>query len=131
MSTRVLLCDDSGAMLALLERRIKEVCTLGFEVVGKAKDGNECIIKYNTLKPDLVLLDITMPNKDGRECLQELLIQNPTAKVVMVSAVMDDQVRNACLAAGAKAFISKGDLISAQDFMSKILPVIQPIVMAA
>lgn len=128
MSTRVLLCDDSGVILALLEKRLKDQ---GFEVVGKAKDGNDCIAKYNSLKPDLLLLDITMPNKDGRETLEEIIADNPAAKIIMVSAILDEEVQKGCLQAGAKAFISKGDISSVDDFKTKVLPVIQPVLLAA
>ncbi|MEK6628288.1 MAG: response regulator [Bdellovibrionota bacterium] len=128
MSTRVLLCDDSGVILTLLEKRLKDI---GYEVVGKAKDGNECITKYKMLKPDLLLLDITMPNKDGRECLEELMLLDPKAKIVMVSAVLDEEVQRSCLEAGAKAFINKGNISSIDDFKNKVLPIIQPIILAA
>lgn len=128
MSVRVLLCDDSGVILGLLERRLKDV---GFEVVGKAKDGNDCIKQYKTLKPDLLLLDITMPNKDGREALEELLIYDPAAKIVMVSAILDEEVQKSCLEGGAKGFINKGDITTPEDFQTKVILIIQPIIEAA
>ena len=128
MSVRVLLCDDSVVILALLDRRLKDA---GFEIVGKAKDGDDCIKQYKKLKPDLLLLDITMPNKDGRECLEELIEYDSDAKIVMVSAILDEEVQKSCIEAGARAFINKGDISSADDFQTKVLPIIQPIVLAA
>lgn len=128
MSKRVMLCDDSAVILALLEKRLKDH---GFEIVGKAKDGVECVAKYPTLKPDLLLLDITMPNKDGRETLDEIMVMDPGAKIIMVSAILDEEVQKSCLAAGAKAFIGKGDISSVEDFKTKVLPVIQPVLLAA
>ncbi len=128
MSTRVLLCDDSAVILTLLEKRLKDI---GYEIVGKARDGNECVTKYKMLKPDLLLLDITMPNKDGTECLEELMALDPKAKIIMVSAVMDIEVQKTCLKVGAKAFINKGNISSIDDFKKKVLPIIQPIILAA
>lgn len=128
MSSRVLLCDDSAVILALLEKRLKDQ---GYEIVGKAKDGNECVEKFKALKPDLLLLDITMPNKDGRETLDELMAFDKSAKIIMISAILDEDVQRSCLEAGAKAFINKSDVSSVDDFKTKVLPVIQPVLLAA
>jgi len=79
----------------------------GFEVVGIGKDGNQGVDLFRALRPDLVLLDITMPNKDGRECLEEILAEDPLARVIMVTAIRDDSVVKACLEAGALGYVRK------------------------
>ena len=66
---RILIVDDAAFMRMML----KDILTKGgFEIAGEAADGNEAVAKYNELKPDLVTLDITMPNKDGIQALKEI-----------------------------------------------------------
>ncbi|NUM87796.1 MAG: response regulator [Bdellovibrionales bacterium] len=126
---KILLCDDNKTILTLFERRFQES---GHEIVGKARDGDEGIKLYRELKPDLVLLDITMPNKDGRECLAEILGIDPSARVVMLTGLMDEAVKKDCLARGARAFISKSkSSASLEDFRANVLSVIDPILKAA
>lgn len=119
---RVLLCDDSGMILTLLSKRMKD---LGFEIVGKAKDGEEGIKSYIELRPDLMLLDITMPNKDGRECLQAIMAHDKDAVVLMVSALQDQTVVDECIKMGAKGFVNKNKLFDENQFKSDIEPVIK------
>ncbi|MEK6553748.1 MAG: response regulator [Bdellovibrionota bacterium] len=120
----ILLCDDSNVMLSLFERRL---VAAGYKVVGKARDGFECIELYKRMRPDLVLLDITMPNKDGRECLVELLTLDSAASVIMVSAVADGEVQTNCMNVGAKAFISKARLRSDEEFKTNVLDTLQSV----
>ncbi len=119
--SKVLLCDDSVVILRILEHR---VVGCGQEVVGKARDGEECVELYKKLSPDLLLLDITMPNMDGREVLHEIMSENPQAVVIMVSGVSDSTIREQCLKEGARAFIRKEDLNSDVSFNSRVLPVL-------
>ena len=119
-----MICDDSPTILRLLETKLKAA---GHEVVGSAKDGEEGIKIYSETKPDIAILDITMPNKDGRECLAAILEMHPSAKVIMVSAIKDEAVVKACLNAGAKAFTSKSHLLKPDEFKINILDVIDQI----
>ncbi|MFZ3229221.1 MAG: response regulator [Pseudobdellovibrio sp.] len=118
----ILLCDDSNMILTLLDKRLRDA---GFNIVGKAKDGDECIKLYNEIKPDLLLLDITMPNKDGRECLSDLIKSSPLAKIIMISALADQAIHDECINLGAKAFISKSNLSTPDDFEKKVLTIIR------
>ncbi len=102
--TRVLIIDDSPTIQRVV---ISHVESAGGQVVGTATDGDEGILKFKELKPELVLLDITMPNKDGRECLKEILLIDARARVVMLSAISSPEVIKECLALGAKAFLDK------------------------
>ena len=73
---RILIVDDAAFMRMML----KDILTKGgFEIAGEAADGNEAVAKYNELKPDLVTLDITMPNKDGIQALKEIKAADPHA----------------------------------------------------
>jgi two-component system chemotaxis response regulator CheY len=118
---RILICDDSNVMRTLLERKLTDG---GHTVVAKGKDGDEGIKLFSEHKPDVVLLDITMPNRDGRECLKEILHQHPAAKAIMLSALKDDAVIQECLKVGAKAFVSKSNLHNDDEFKKEILNVI-------
>lgn len=101
---RVLIVDDAAFMRVCL-RRILE--GNDFEVVGEAKNGLEAVSKYCILKPDIVTMDITMPDMDGVEALIEIKKQDPAAKVVMISALgQESWVRNAVMN-GAKGFVVK------------------------
>lgn len=119
-----MICDDSPTILNLLERKLKAA---GHEIVGMAKDGEEGIKIYSEVKPDIAILDITMPNKDGRECLAGILEMDALAKVIMVSAIQDEAVIAACLRDGAMAFSSKGQLLKVDEFKTNILDVIDQI----
>jgi len=80
---------------------------MGHEVAGVGSDGKEGIELYKSTKPDIVLLDVTMPNMDGRQCLREILQIDASAHVMMVSAVSTAEVKEQCLSAGAKDFVDK------------------------
>ncbi len=109
----------------------KRLTDLGFTIVGKAKDGNDGIQQYKILRPDLLLLDITMPNKDGREALEEIIKFDARAKIVMVSAIYDEEIQKSCLEHGAMGFINKSDIATKDEFDSKVMRVLEPIVKAA
>ena len=80
----ILIVDDAAFMRMML----KDILTKGgFDVAGEAADGNEAVQKYQELKPDLVTLDITMPNKDGIQALKEIKSIDPNATCVMCSAM--------------------------------------------
>ena len=120
---RVLIVDDSKTFQKLIEHQLKGQ----FHIVGKGSSGIEGYDLFQSLKPDLVLLDIVMPNCGGKECLQKILASNPQANVIMVSSVGDDATIQECLKLGAKAFVRK-DQISQSDtglspFLTTVLKV--------
>jgi two-component system chemotaxis response regulator CheY len=100
----ILIADDAEFMRSMLRQIIED---MGWSVVAEAADGHEAIEKYRTCRPDLVLLDITMPNLDGPEALRSILAENSEAQVVMITALgQKDQVLQA-IKAGARDFIIK------------------------
>ena len=104
MGNKVLLVDDA----AFMRMMIKEVLTKnGFEVVGEAENGAIAVEKYNELTPDLVIMDITMPELNGIEALKQIKEKNADAKVIMCSAMGQQSMVIEAIQAGAKDFIVK------------------------
>ena len=99
-----MIADDSVAIRQLL----KDIISMGeHELVGEAKDGAEAVEKFNTIKPDLLLLNLSMPEKDGLTVLKEIKGTNPDAKIIVLSGDNSKEVINQCLEAGAVSFIPK------------------------
>jgi two-component system chemotaxis response regulator CheY len=104
MAKTVVIVDDSKFIIDMLTKFFKE--TLHFSVIGTGTNGNDAIELYRTLKPDLLSLDICMPNKDGIEVIQDLIGEFPDARILIVSAVRGETLID-CVQAGAADFISK------------------------
>ena len=80
MATRVLIVDDA----AFMRMMVKDILSKnGYEIVGEAENGMKALEKYQELKPDLVTMDITMPEMDGITAVKEIKKVDPAAKVVM------------------------------------------------
>lgn len=104
MSAKVLIVDDA----AFMRMMIKDILTKnGFEVVGEANDGAQAVEKYKELFPDVVTMDITMPEKDGITALKEIKSFDPNAKIIMCSAMGQQSMVIDAIQAGAKDFIVK------------------------
>ncbi|MGG0657945.1 response regulator [Rummeliibacillus pycnus] len=104
MSKRILIVDDA----AFMRMMIKDILTKnGFEVVGEAGDGAQAVEKYNELKPDLVTMDITMPEMDGIAALKTIKEKDPGAIIIMCSAMGQQAMVIDAIQAGAKDFIVK------------------------
>ncbi|MBS4193994.1 response regulator [Lederbergia citri] len=104
MANRILIVDDA----AFMRMMIKDILVKnGFEVVGEAVDGAQAVEKYNELKPDLVTMDITMPEMDGITALKEIKANDPAAKIIMCSAMGQQAMVIDAIQAGAKDFIVK------------------------
>lgn len=101
---RVLIVDDAAFMrMAIKNILVKN----GFEVVGEAENGKMGCEKYAELKPDVVTMDITMPEMDGVKALKVIKQYDPTAKVVMITAMGQESMVKDAIISGAKGFIVK------------------------
>ena len=112
MSTRprVLLADDYPDMV----RAVSRLLALDCEIVGSVADGSTLLEVAQRLQPDVIVLDVNLPNVESLEACREIKRMNPTTKVIMFTAVADPDTSEAFLGAGASAFVSKasGDLLS-------------------
>ena len=104
MAKNMLVCDDA----AFMRMMIKDILTKnGYVVVGEAENGAKAVEKYNETKPDLVLMDITMPEMDGIQALKKIKEGDPGAMVIMCSAMGQQAMVIESIQSGAKDFIVK------------------------
>lgn len=104
MAGKILIVDDA----AFMRMMIKDVLTKnGFEVIGEAENGKIAVERYNELRPDLVIMDITMPEMNGIDSLKGIKAINKDALVVMCSAMGQQAMVIEAIQAGAKDFIVK------------------------
>lgn len=102
--TRILLADDSAYMRGVLKRILSDLPDLTFVEAG---DGQDAVETYRRDRPDLVLMDIIMPRKNGIEALRAIRDEDGKARVLIVSAVGQEVVMREALDAGAAGFIVK------------------------
>ncbi|WP_296460338.1 response regulator [uncultured Acetatifactor sp.] len=104
MAKNILICDDAAFMRMMIKNVLAKG---GYNVVGEAENGAKAVEKYKELSPDLVLMDITMPEMDGIQALKEIKAIDGGAKVIMCSAMGQQAMVVESIQAGAKDFIVK------------------------
>lgn len=104
MNQTVLVCDDAIFMRTMISDILSQA---GFEVVGEAESGLQAVQKYRMLKPDLVTMDIVMPDMGGIEAVREICKDDPAAKILMCSAMGQQALVVEAIQAGAKDFVVK------------------------
>src|SRR5579862_1386771 len=116
MKLRILIADDHElvrrGLCSLLQSRE------GWEICGDAKDGREAVDKARQLKPDVVILDVGMPNLNGLAATRQLLQQQPQLKIIVLTITDSDQVIREALDAGARGFVLKSD--AARDLVAAV-----------
>jgi two-component system chemotaxis response regulator CheY len=104
MAKRILVCDDA----AFMRMMIKDILTKnGYEIAGEAENGAVAVAKYAETKPDLVMLDITMPEMDGIQALKKIKESDPSALAIMCSAMGQQAMVIESIQSGARDFIVK------------------------
>ena len=104
MAKSILICDDA----AFMRMMIKDILTKnGYDVAGEAENGLKAIEKYNETKPDLVMMDITMPEMNGIEALKKIKETDSAANIIMCSAMGQQAMVIESIQSGAKDFIVK------------------------
>ena len=117
MGLRVLVVDDSGFMR---KRIVEELRAEGHSVVGEAKNGDEAVELFKTLRPDLVTMDITMRDKDGITAAKEILGLFPDASILFLTILKDEKYRSEAERLGAKGFLNKTDHLSIAQFIREM-----------
>jgi len=100
----VLVCDDAIFMRTMIADIL---AAAGYEVIGEAETGSQAVQKYRELKPDLVTMDIVMPDMGGIDAVREICKDDPDAKVLMCSAMGQQALVVEAIQAGAKDFVVK------------------------
>jgi len=101
---KVMIAEDSEPN----RRMFRDLLQIeGHQVIAEAKDGVEAVEKFNETKPDVLLLDIAMPEKDGISALREILASTPDARVIMISAKEGFSTISKCMSMGAQAYLIK------------------------
>lgn len=103
----VLICDDNAAMRVLLTALVD--AAPGLRVAGEAGDGDEAVLEATRLQPDVILLDLAMPNRSGLEALPDLRRVAPDARIVVLSGFASATVADEVLALGARSYLQKGE----------------------
>lgn len=104
MGNRVLVVDDAAFMRMMIKDILRKG---GYEVVGEAEDGAKAIEKYKELQPDVVTMDITMPDMDGIAAVKEIRKIDPNALIIMCSAMGQQAMVIDAIQAGARDFVVK------------------------
>lgn len=101
---KIMIIDDSDAIRMVL----KDIMVIGqHNVIAELSSGMRALDEYIKSKPDIVLLDMAMPKKDGLSVLKEVIAYNPKAKIIMISASDNQETVKDCMDAGASAYILK------------------------
>ena len=104
---RLLIVDDSNMIRTRISRVVQSGGLKNVAVVGLAKNGLEAVRIAKVARPDVVTMDLTMPEMDGIECIAALLKLNPAVNILVVSALSDKSTAIAALKLGARGFVAK------------------------
>jgi two-component system chemotaxis response regulator CheY len=103
MASKIMIVDDS----AFMRRMLRDILVKGGFEIAEAENGLQAVEKYKELRPDLVTMDIIMPDIDGIEAVKSIIEADPQARIVMCSAMGQEQLTSRAIQTGAKDFIIK------------------------
>ncbi len=104
MSQTVLICDDAVFMRKMLGEILEQE---GFRIVGEAETGAEAVEQFERLRPDLVTMDIVMPDMGGTDAVREIMKRDPNARILMCSAMGQQALVIEAIQVGARGFVVK------------------------
>jgi two-component system, CitB family, response regulator DctR len=115
---KVVLVDDSLIVQEYMNSALRGMS--GCSLIGTANDGNEGLAMIRVLHPDVVLLDVSMPHKNGIEALRELRVENSKVIVIMFTADSSPSLRERCLQEGANYFVCKTEFRQLRDIFDEL-----------
>lgn len=119
-TTGVLICDDVDMMRTLLREAVEMQPSL--HVVGEARDGDEAVAEARRLQPDVILLDLSMPERTGLNALPEIVQVAPAAKIIVLSGFVTSTIAEDVRALGAHQFLEKGtDIVTILDAIEAVV----------
>ncbi len=104
---RLLIVDDSNIIRSRIMRIVLAGTLPGAQIVGLARDGAQAVMMFKAHQPDVVTMDLTMPNMDGVKCIEEIIAINPDVPILVVSALADKATAISALRKGARGFLNK------------------------
>ena len=110
---KLLIVDDNPDMRVML----RNICVNHFNEIHECEDGSVAITLFDEFKPDWVLMDIKMKKMDGITATSEIMINNPAAKVIIISQYKDKSFRDEAMKAGAVGFVDKEDLLRIKEII--------------
>jgi two-component system chemotaxis response regulator CheY len=116
---RVMAVDDSPITRKMIKKALEPE---GFEIIGEAGNGRDAVELYNKIKPDVITMDVTMPIMDGLQAAQVIKEQNPAQKIIMLSAMSDQDIVAEARAWGIVHFCSKP--FKPEEIVEKIIRVV-------
>lgn len=122
MKKTVIIVDDSNFLVRKLQDFFQG--TGEYEIVACGSNGNQAVALYREHRPDLITLDITMPVKDGRQALAEILAAFPDARALVISAVTGTAILE-CIKAGARGYVEKPLRFEDEDFRRDFLETLE------
>ncbi|RAW01009.1 response regulator [Pseudochryseolinea flava] len=114
---KILIADDHAMVRDGVKNLVKQ--NKDYTVVGEASTGKEALDQYESLKPDLLILDISMPDMNGMDVSKEILSHDPTANILILSMYDDDDYISRCLEFGVKGYVVKNESSSELDYAIK------------
>lgn len=114
---KILIADDHAMVRDGVKNLVKQ--NKDYIVVGEASSGKEALDQYETLKPDLLILDISMPDMNGMDVSKQILSQDPAANILILSMYDDDDYISRCLEFGVKGYVVKNESSSELDYAIK------------
>ncbi|MEO6094389.1 MAG: response regulator [Fibrobacteria bacterium] len=124
MKRKVVIVEDSAFLLGALQEFFQGGRIGEYEVVATGCNGVHAVELYRRHKPDLMTLDLTMPVKDGKTALGEILSEFPSARVLVISAISGSTVLE-CIKMGAKGFVEKPLLFADEDFRNDFMQTLE------
>lgn len=116
---KIVIADDSVAIREQVQRALSRI--QGLSLIGMAADGAEAITMVRAFKPDLVILDISMPHKSGLDVLKEVRLEDSSIVIIMFTADPSELLRKTCLELGADYYLGKSQLHDLTDICHRYL----------